>query len=50
MSAAPQLRGLLKTQLKRDFAITVGLCVVFTAAMKVFVKDARKAKYENFYK
>ena len=49
-TAKPVLRGLLKSQLKRDFAIATTICFVATAAWKVLVKDARTKRYEEFYK
>lgn len=52
MSAAarPQLRGLLKGQLVRNVAIAAVLTTINVVLVKVFVKDARIKKYEEFYK
>merc|ERR1712198_161418 len=50
MSAAPQLRGLLKSQLKKDFAIACVLTFSAVWGVKHFVKDRRAKVYEEFYK
>ena len=49
-SAAPQLRGLLATALKRQVLIAGGISLVAVIATKLLVKDARLKKYEEFYK
>jgi len=48
--AAPVMRGMLKNQLKRDFAVTVVLCVTSVLTVKHFMKDRRAKVYEEFYK
>lgn len=48
--AKPQLRGLLQSQIKKNLFVAIGLCVVVGVAQKIFVNDARKAKYAEFYK
>jgi len=49
-AARPQLRGLLATSLKRQVAVCAGLSLVAVICTKVFVKDARIKRYEEFYK
>lgn len=52
MSAAarPQLRGLLKGQLVRNVAVAAVLTTINVVLVKVFIKDARIKRYEEFYK
>jgi len=49
-TARPQLRGLLSSALKRQVVICGGLSLVAVILTKVFVKDARLKRYEEFYK
>ncbi|XP_041484586.1 uncharacterized protein LOC121431145 [Lytechinus variegatus] len=46
----PQMRGLLKSFLTRHFIIGATLSVTGAALVKVFLYDARKKKYADFYK
>ncbi|KAL8572531.1 hypothetical protein ACOMHN_019570 [Nucella lapillus] len=48
--ARPQLRGFLKSDLKRNFIIASVVSVISTVAWRVGVCDVRKAKYADFYK
>ncbi|XP_064605924.1 cytochrome c oxidase subunit 6C-like [Liolophura sinensis] len=48
--AKPQLRGLLKSRVKRDFGIAFAFSAVCTVAYKFLVNEPRKAKYAEFYK
>lgn len=46
----PQLRGLLQLQIKRNI---IGMAVVSISSAlmyKIFIADARKKRYANFYK
>jgi len=47
---APQLRGLLASSLKKHVIICSALGLSSAALVKVFVKDARLKRYEEFYK
>ena len=49
-SSAPQLRGLLGTSLKKQVVVAGVLSLAAVILTKVFVKDARLKKYEEFYK
>jgi len=49
-SAAPQMRGLLASQLKREVVVAGVLSLGAVILTKVFVKDARLKRYEEFYK
>jgi len=46
----PQLRGFLASALKQQVVIAAGLSVVAVVLTKVFLKDARLKRYEEFYK
>jgi cytochrome c oxidase subunit 6c len=46
----PQLRGLLKSNLQKHVVACALLCFTTVGCFKVFVKDARMKKYEEFYK
>ena len=50
MLAKPQLRGLLKSQLQRDFLISCGLMFITTASFRVFYKTPHEEKYAEYYK
>jgi len=49
-TAKPQLRGLLASQLKGQVIVAAGLGVISVILVKVFLKDARLKRYEEFYK
>jgi len=44
------MRGLLSSHLKKHFAIGITLAIVGALGVKVFIYDARKTAYANFYK
>ncbi|XP_073988726.1 cytochrome c oxidase subunit 6C-like [Rhodnius prolixus] len=46
----PQLRGLLQSKIKRNLIVAMGLSVVSGVLFKIFVSDARKNQYAEFYK
>ncbi|KAK7504071.1 hypothetical protein BaRGS_00004803 [Batillaria attramentaria] len=48
--ARPQLRGMIKSQLKRNFVIATAVSAVCTVAWRLGICDARKARYAEFYK
>ncbi|KAL3286957.1 hypothetical protein HHI36_001443 [Cryptolaemus montrouzieri] len=55
MSAAkalpkPQLRGLLRSQIKKNLIIASVLSISVVIAQKIFVNDERKRVYAEFYK
>lgn len=46
----PQLRSLLHNQIKRNLIVAVGMCIVAAVSQKIFINDARKERFANFYK
>ncbi|XP_066139402.1 cytochrome c oxidase subunit 6C-like [Euwallacea fornicatus] len=48
--AKPQIRSLLRTQIKLNLIVALGMCTVAAVAMKVLYNDKRKEAYANFYK
>ncbi|XP_076440377.1 cytochrome c oxidase subunit 6C-1-like [Babylonia areolata] len=48
--ARPQLRGFLKSNLKKNFIIATAVSFISTVAWRVIVCDSRKARYAEFYK
>jgi len=50
MSAAPQLRGLLASQTKKQLFGCLLLTGITVSSFKFLVVDPRKKKYEEFYK
>ncbi|XP_066253557.1 cytochrome c oxidase subunit 6C-like [Euwallacea similis] len=46
----PQLRGLLRSQIKLNLLAALGMCTVAAVAMKFLYNDKRKELYAQFYK
>ncbi|KAJ8984218.1 hypothetical protein NQ317_011128 [Molorchus minor] len=49
-ASKPQLRGLLKSQIKRNIIVIASITAVIAVAQKVFINDQRKKVYAEFYK
>jgi hypothetical protein len=47
--ARPQLRGLLSSNAKKNFAVATVFCAVCTVAYRFGICDSRKARYTKFY-
>ncbi|KAF2892487.1 hypothetical protein ILUMI_13706 [Ignelater luminosus] len=48
--AKPELRRLLYNQIKTNLIVSIGLGIVGGIVYKIFICDARKAKYSEFYR
>lgn len=48
--AKPQLRGLLKSQIKKNLVGMMVISVTGAVLFKIFVVDKRKQRYADFYK
>lgn len=46
----PQLRGLLHSSIKKNLIVAIVLAGVSAVGVQVFLKDARRATYAEFYK
>ncbi|KAH9363664.1 cytochrome c oxidase subunit 6C-like [Haemaphysalis longicornis] len=46
----PQFHGLLKSHLRKHIAISLTLAAAAGVAWRIFVCDARKKRYAEFYK
>lgn len=46
----PQLRGLLHQQIKKNIIVAFVVAGVVATAQKIFVNDAKKKAYADFYK
>ncbi|CAG9762263.1 unnamed protein product [Ceutorhynchus assimilis] len=48
--AKPNLRGMLRIQIRNNLIVALVMCTVAATAQKVFYNDKKKETYANFYK